>query len=1327
MKNKKKTLLVALCTLLSASAAVAQADVTALYLENAGFDTHYDYDINATGNVAQEMLPVVGWTNDYTMNYTIVGVYQVGTQKTFNGASVPATNVDGTAEGGVLALSTGWQESLKLYQEVTLPQGKYALVTAYYNGCDATASSSLFGWIPASGASAMSKVSKFTARAWTVDTLVFEVTAAQQKGKVQIGMKAAANGSANSAKLSVDYVKLLSYDWDNSGLVEAIAEATALYGEGTGNGAEALKAVIDAANALLADENATTAALIEAMQALDEAMEAYHLANADADDPIDMTSLILNPSFENGFTEWTNASMQTQTNSTFTYKAGNTYVEKWVSQGNKAGDAHVRQTIAELANGRYMLKVAAQNIQQNSSAAQTGVWIVANDNRLPVTASGEYELEFTLIEKQLTVGFEAVGATGNYLACDNFRLYFMGNDMAVLQAELKRRADEAEALAAQMMNAGVLAALQEAVAAARAELEKEGDEGYPAVAAALKAAVNAAEESAEAYATLQAAIDDAAALLGTGDQTGAEALQAAIDAAKEVMANTAATPAELQAMVDALDNAAFALRLANGSGTAPKVKTHDYVARGATMAFGRSTVSGVAAADLLEQGFCWGTSPEPTVLDNRTTAYYNQNGRIYHMTSLEPSTIYYVRAYALTKTYAVGYGDVVKVITLPKGQITWSYNNGGSAEENARINAAVADAVYYLNNLTSIKGFHTTVNYGAQTPTADCSYGGWMRVGPNASYQRTGTIMHELGHGIGVGTHEIWYGGSSPLRAGSGRGDWLGDRATAVVRFLDNSTTSVMTGDGTHMWPYGVNGAHEDTGSPMLYMSNALIHQALGEDGLPPTGGFCTPAYVFDQEDTVKYYLKSESEGYGMYTSYLVEDEKGHLAWKTLTVEETLGNDSAAWYITFNPTNSYYQLRNAATGHYMSYAGTGSNGIRTAAKSSATTNENFHLMRSRIDVSLGSGDAGMDLRGYWIIHPEHKLNPTTLVAAAKGGVSTAAFNLTDAASAQRWFMLTAEEVADFDKAAIEGFMGQLDDAIEHIKGMVAVPHTEDVEGTDAAVNAVVAELEAKREQSLTTGDVAALLEQADEALFAFLANATPADVEQPFDLTYMIENAAIDDASGWSVAPAFNHSCLEFYQATFDFNQTIQNLPAGTYQLCMQGFQRPGSSADSYSAYIAGRNQVTTVLYANSKTKKIQHIATEAQSRKLGGSESSVGSPTKYMPNDMQAASIYFGKGLYENALITELKTDKASMKIGLRCNSSQDYYWTIFDNFRLYYYGSMSEDVVSSIELPSVPAVSAPVDVYSITGVRVRTATTSLDGLPSGIYIVGGRKVLVK
>ena len=72
------------------------------------------------------------------------------------------------------------------------------------------------------------------------------------------------------------------------------------------------------------------------------------------------------------------------------------------------------------------------------------------------------------------------------------------------------------------------------------------------------------------------------------------------------------------------------------------------------------------------------------------------------------------------------------------------------------------------------------------------------------------------------------------------------------------------------MWPYGINGAHEDTGSEVLYIGNGLITQALGEDGLPPTGGFATPAYVFEQEDHVKYYLKNEDETAGLYTSYLV-------------------------------------------------------------------------------------------------------------------------------------------------------------------------------------------------------------------------------------------------------------------------------------------------------------------------------------------------------------------------------------------------------------------------------------------------------------------------
>ena len=863
MKNIKQKMIVALCAILGTSGVMAQVDVTSLYLENAGFDAYYDYDAKATGNVAQEMLPVKGWTNDYTMNYTIVGTYQVGTKKTFNGAGVPATNVDGTAEGGVLALSTGWEESLKLYQEVTLPKGEYSLVTAYYNGGTATGGSSLFGWVPSSGSSSMSVVTTFPSKQWVTDTLNFKLII-RRTGKIQIGMKAAAGASSSTAKLSLDYVKILSRTWDGSLLGDAVEDAVDLYDDGTGNGAADLKAALDAATIVYDDSLATPEEQVAATAVLNKAITAYK-----------------------------------------------------------------------------NLQTAYKNLKKGIDAAVKQL----GDN----TGYGSAELQAAIDKAQQT--YNNTEATVEIL------------DVATAE-------------------------INEAV------------KTYKAVVAA--------------YNNLQKSIEDATALLGDGSGAGAAELQEAIGKARQVTEGTNVTSDDIKNATQALKDAMFAYNVANGSGVVPTVVTSDYVARGSTVALGRSTISGVSSSELQEQGFCWSTTPEPTILDNRSTKSYSQSGRIYAMENLEPSTIYYVRAYALTKTYAVGYGEVKKVITLPKGKVKWTYDYGADAAANERIATAVEDAVNYLNTYTSISGLTTQVHYGSGTPTADCSYGGWMRVGPNASYQRTGTILHELGHAIGVGTHSVWNDGNSPMRAGSGRGDWLGDRATAVLRFLDNNPTAVMTGDGTHMWPYGVNGAHEDNGQPILYICNTLIYQALGEDGLPPTGGFATPAYTFEQEDTIKYYIKNEHKNYGLNNSYLVENERGYLVWEAMDATAATANDNAAWYITFNPENCYYQLRNAATGHYVSYSKTGVNGIRTVSKALATANENFQLMRSRIDVTVDVGDKQEAFRGYWIIHPEHTLNPTTFIASDNGATSTAAFNLNNSAAIQRWLLLSAEEAHRFE-------------------------------------------------------------------------------------------------------------------------------------------------------------------------------------------------------------------------------------------------------------------------------------------------------------------------
>ena len=90
----------------------------------------------------------------------------------------------------------------------------------------------------------------------------------------------------------------------------------------------------------------------------------------------------------------------------------------------------------------------------------------------------------------------------------------------------------------------------------------------------------------------------------------------------------------------------------------PTVKTDKRFARGATMAFGRMSYTGVSSYDVTEQGVCYGECDEPTINDSRTTKYLENNGRIYWLETLKPATEYHMRAYVITRSGQVGYGEV---------------------------------------------------------------------------------------------------------------------------------------------------------------------------------------------------------------------------------------------------------------------------------------------------------------------------------------------------------------------------------------------------------------------------------------------------------------------------------------------------------------------------------------------------------------------------------------------------------------------------------------------------------------------------------------------
>ena len=1105
----------------------------------------------------------------------------------------------------------------------------------------------------------------------------------------------------------------LSRDELIAGLNAVIEEATALYGKGDGVGAAELKVAIDAAVAVCGNPDATSKEVKDSSDALLQAMKAYRYANASADAAIDMTDLITNPSFEKNTEGWTVSEMYSQGNDVFKRKAGSVYMEKWTGRGGRVGDASVMQVVEGLDMGIYQLVVGAQNIQEDTpSTSQSGAWIVANDTKLAVGKTNDYTLTFTNIERNATIGFQAVGATGNWISVDNFRLYYVGGSDADYKTELQRYVDAANAMAAKKMHTATLARLNACIVAAQDELAKSTTAGYIAVSTPLREAAQAAQTSIDAYAALLAAIEKAEGQYGEGEGPGAEEFLAAITVAKAAYADGATTFEEMERQIKLLDEAAFGYMLNEPTGPIPTITNTDKrYARGSVMAFGRFTYN-LNGAKLREAGFCYSTEKNPTVMDQCSSAYFENNGRIYIMDNLTPATIYYARPYVITDGYQVAYGDQLKIVTIPKGGMTWSWNYGGSAEENDRIVGAMGYGMEVWNMFMSLHGFHLTGNYGSGTPTADCSYGGWMRIGPNASYQRTGTIMHEAAHGVGVGTHWTW----GTIMQG---GNWTGARANAVLQFWNNNTTDIMHGDGMHMWPYGINGAHEDDGSNFLYYGNALIIQGMHEDGLQPTDGtFASPAYTFEHDDDKKYYIKNESEAYGLSTSYLTVNGT-EVVWSEATASEAASNDKFAWYLSFDPATQYYSIRNASTNQWITLSGSS---FKTVARDVPTAAEKFHFMTGRRDVKMGSGSSAVNVRGYWILRASGNW-ANAMTATGNGKLTLANFDLAADAAAQHWVILTAEDTEALEEASRGSVLAELQGLIKNLRTMAKTSHVEDVAGADAALEDALASAESVASDARATVETLRnAYRTTRQAGMDFLAAVTPTSVDKPFDITFFITDAAITTGQGWSPARTVVESTIEFYEMVFDFNQTVEDLPAGTYDLRAQAFNRPGEKAAVYADYLNGRNNAVAYLYAGRNEVKVCHLAEGVSATKLHNDDYAVATQA-YVPNTMPSSAAHFAKGYYDNSLLFNL-TAATDLQLGIRQSTSAAYYWTILDNFRLYYYGSMSVDFVTDVETVVVDDAEARSAVYNIHGQKVGD---SLDGLPKGLYICNGKKIMVK
>jgi len=189
-----------------------------------------------------------------------------------------------------------------------------------------------------------------------------------------------------------------------------------------------------------------------------------------------------------------------------------------------------------------------------------------------------------------------------------------------------------------------------------------------------------------------------------------------------------------------------------------------------------------------------------------------------------------------------------------------------------------------------------------------------------------------------------------------------------------------------------------------------------------------------------------------------------------------------------------------------------------------------------------------------------------------------------------------------------------------------------------------------------------------------------ASASAPLDKTTLIVNSSYDTNAntGWSgTAPALSYNVAEFYAKTYDYSQVIGNAPRGVYAVSLNAFYRAGNSGPSYDNYKNNTNY-NAKLYAyagiDSLTSNILNPFSDALTTAKGMNESTVTDAVTgisyYVPNNMQTADAYFKDGLYAGNKLF-FATEDGTMRIGMKKSTTISGDWTLFDNWKLTYYGN--------------------------------------------------------
>ena len=174
----------------------------------------------------------------------------------------------------------------------------------------------------------------------------------------------------------------------------------------------------------------------------------------------------------------------------------------------------------------------------------------------------------------------------------------------------------------------------------------------------------------------------------------------------------------------------------------------------------------------------------------------------------------------------------------------------------------------------------------------------------------------------------------------------------------------------------------------------------------------------------------------------------------------------------------------------------------------------------------------------------------------------------------------------------------------------------------------------------------------------------------------------------------YNRAFESWSNSTGTFYQDVTGLPNGTYHLTLQGFYRDSSTGGAGAKHNNGEETIRAYYFANEVSAPLMSICENGVTEAIDNMFP-VESDGYYLPGDggsaLPNASLSFANGYYWNPEIEVIVTD-GTLKIGVKKDAGVNDDWTVFDNFKLTYYGAHID--VSKL-LANLEALCAEVDEY--------------------------------